>query len=259
MKKIRRLFWDIETSPDICFSWRTGYKITIDHDNILKERAIICICYKWEGEKEVGSLQWDRGDDRELLETFSIIANSADELVAHNGDKFDIKWFNARHVFHSLEPIPIYKTVDTLKMARSRFYFNSNRLDYLGKFLLGEGKIKTDFDLWKKVVRDNDPVAMNDMVRYCKKDVVLLERVWERLAPYCKPTTHSGALTGNGRWSCPHCGGTNVIKSKTTRTRMGMKQHQMYCKDCIRYYTVSNLVFNQYLEARYGEYIEEVA
>ena len=140
--KIRRLICDAETSPNIGFFWRAGFRLSINHDNILHERAIICICYKWEGERTVHSLEWKKGDDKDLLKRFLKVALEADELVAHNGDKFDIKWFNTRCLKHGLEPPPIWKTVDTLVIARRRFYFNSNRLDYLGKYLLDEGKIK---------------------------------------------------------------------------------------------------------------------
>ena len=43
---IKRLFFDIETSPNIVYSWRTGYNLTITTENIITERAIICISYK---------------------------------------------------------------------------------------------------------------------------------------------------------------------------------------------------------------------
>jgi uncharacterized protein YprB with RNaseH-like and TPR domain len=118
VQKIRRLFWDIETSPNVCLSWRTGFKINLDPDNIIKERAIICICYKWEGNKKVYSIEWDRGDDRQLVEDFAVVAAEADELVAHNGDSFDIRWFNGRNALHDLPPLPEYKTVDTYRIAR---------------------------------------------------------------------------------------------------------------------------------------------
>jgi hypothetical protein len=49
----KRLFYDIETSPNIGLFWQSGYKLNIDHSNIIQERAIICICWKWEGQKEV--------------------------------------------------------------------------------------------------------------------------------------------------------------------------------------------------------------
>jgi len=250
---MRRLFWDVETSPNVMFSWRAGYKINLNVENIIQERAIICICWKWEGQKKVESLAWDHGDDRELIEKFSVVMQEADELVAHNGDNFDMKWFNGRHLMHGLPPVPRAKTVDTLKIARKRFYLNSNRLDYLGKILIGEGKIKTEFGLWKKIVLENDSKAMNDMVRYCKKDVVLLERVYERLRSYEEPTAHAAVVvSGNPmhRWKCGHCGSGNVQTSKTKTTAKGMVQYQMRCNDCGRYYTIAKNVHNWYLAAK---------
>ena len=253
MGGIKRLFWDIETSPNIMFSWRAGYKLNLTHDNIIQERAIICICYKWEGEEEVNSIQWDRGDDRELVKEFSEVAAEADEMVAHNGNKFDLKWFNTRNLIHNLPPIPQYKTVDTLTIARKHFYLNSNRLDYLGKILLREGKINTNFDLWKRICLDNEPSAMREMVQYCKKDVELLERIWRKLAPYDTPKTHAGVFAGLDRWTCPHCASENVKVSKTRPTPKGIVQKQMQCKDCHRYYTIANKVYKDYVVAKFPQ------
>ena len=259
--KFKRLFWDVETSPNVMFSWRAGYKINLDVQNIIHERAIICICWKWEGKKRVWSLKWDDGDDREMIERFSSIIQEADELVAHNGDKFDMKWYNGRHLLHGLDPVPISKTVDTLKIARKRFYLNSNRLDYLAKKLFGEGKIHTSFDLWRNCIEitqpDPDIRAHNvgKMVRYCKKDVVLLERVHERLRSYEEPSVHAAvAASGNPmhRWMCPHCGSSNVVTTKTRTTAKGMVQHQMKCWQCNRYYSIAHNVHNWYLAAKEG-------
>lgn len=257
MAKIKRLFWDIETSPNIMFSWRAGYKINLDPDNIIHERAIICICYKWEHNNRVFSIQWEDGDDSQLVDEFAAVANSADELIAHNGDKFDIRWFNGRNLLHGLPPLPQYKTVDTCAIAKRRFNLNSYKLDYLSKILLGEGKIKTEFQMWKDICLDNSQKAMRKMVKYCRRDVRLLQRVWEKLEPYYAPKTHVGALTGDERWTCPQCGAGNVIKSKTRKTPAGMTQHQMHCKECCRYFTISDLVFRQYLVARNGAFMAD--
>lgn len=248
--KINRLIWDIETSPNIAFLWRTGYKLNVGHHNLLKERAIICICYKWEGSKKTHALKWDNGCDRKLLEDFLEVAKKADELVAHNGDRFDIKWFNTRCIFHGLEPIGDWKTIDTLKIAKKHFCFNSNRLDYLGRFLVGECKMDTGgFDTWKEICLNNCPKAMKHMIKYCKQDVELLENVWKQLEVYHKPKTHVGRMNGEDAWTCPQTGSRNVSKSKTRYTAAGTKQHQMYSKDAHRYYTISDKSFKEYLEA----------
>ena len=130
----RRLYFDIETSPNIGLFWSAGYKQTIDYSNIIQERAIICICYKWEDEKEVSYLTWDKKQcDKKMLQEFIKVANTADELIGHNGDKFDLAWIRTRSLLHKIDMFPTYKTVDTLKISRSKFRFNSNRLNYIAQ------------------------------------------------------------------------------------------------------------------------------
>jgi len=210
------------------------------------------MCYKWEGQKTVHHLQWDKGDDSDMIAKFMDVIEVADEMVAHNGDKFDMSWYNGRHLIHGLAPISKAKTVDTYKMAAKNFNLNSYKLDYLAKILLGEGKSGTNFGMWKKIVLDNDEASMKKMISYCKKDVVLLERVWQKLRAYEEPMTHAAVMaTGDvrTRWMCKHCGSDHVKKSKTNVTKAGMVQHQMQCLDCARYYTIANLVYSWYKEA----------
>ena len=125
--KVKRLFFDIETSPNVVFSWNVGYKLMIPPDNILKERAIICICWKWAGEAKVHELHWDNGDDKELLVKFSEILNSADEIIGHNSDNYDIKWIRTRCIFHGIPLFPDYTQIDTLKLAKAGFRFKIGR------------------------------------------------------------------------------------------------------------------------------------
>jgi DNA polymerase elongation subunit (family B) len=177
--KRKRLYFDIETSPNIGLFWQAGYKQKIDYSNIIKERGIICICYKWEDEKEVHSLHWDKKQcDKKLLQEFIKVANQADELVGHNGDKFDLPWIRTRCLYHRVDLFPKYVTIDTLKLSRRQFRFNSNRLDYIASYLGIGKKIKTDFNLWKDIVLNKCDKSMKKMIDYCKQDVKLLgERV----------------------------------------------------------------------------------
>jgi DNA polymerase elongation subunit (family B) len=111
--KRKRLYFDIETSPNIGFFWQSGYKLNIGYQNILKERAIICICYKWEGEKDVQAFTWDKKQsDKKMLQDFIKVVDTADELVGHNGDKFDLSWIRTRCLFHGIQMFPNYTTID---------------------------------------------------------------------------------------------------------------------------------------------------
>lgn len=236
--KRRRLFFDIETSPNLGLFWEAGFKKRIDYDNIIKERAIICICYKWEGEKEIYGLAWDKKqDDKKMLSEFIKLTMAADELVGHNGDKFDLSWIRTRCLFHGIEMFPTYTTIDTLKVARSKFRFNSNRLNYIGQYLgLGQ-KIKTGFDLWKDVLLKSDARALDKMVKYCKNDVRLLERVFEKINQHIPNKTHYGVVFNQDRGSCPECGNDDldIVRRRTTAT--GLRKIQYRCKECGKHNT----------------------
>lgn len=236
--KRRRLFFDIETSPNIGLFWEAGYKKNITTDNIIKERAIICICYKWEDEKEVYSLQWDgKQNDKTMLTKFILVANQANELVGHNGDKFDLAWVRTRCLFHHIDMFPTYTTIDTLKVARSKFRFQSNRLNYIAEFLGLGGKIKTEYNLWKDILLKNDKVAMEKMIKYCKKDVTLLEQVFKALRGHMLPKTHYGVIFGEDRGTCPECGSNDLIKNNKVTTATGLTRIQYKCNTCNKYHS----------------------
>lgn len=240
----KRLFFDIETSPNIGFFWQSGYKLNIPYQNIIKERAIICICYKWEGDDKVYSLNWDgKQDDKVLLQKFIEVANEAQEIVGHNGDKFDLPWVRTRCLLHDIPMFPSYNTIDTLKQARSKFRFNSNCLDYIAHYLGIGGKTATGFSLWKEITLNNDREALKVMVEYCKNDVILLEQIYNHLANHFPHKTHYGALNGN-KYSCPECGSTELIFSKKRYSATGIEKIQMQCKDCHKYHTVSSQTYN---------------
>lgn len=251
MKAIKRLFFDIETSPNIGLFWTAGYRQTISPDNIIKERAIICICYKWADEEEVHYLTWDnKQDDKKILEKFIKIANEADELVGHNGDKFDLPWIRTRCIYHNIPVFPNYVTIDTLKSARSKFKFNSNKLDYIAKFLgIGE-KIHTGYDLWKKIVLEKDKEALDSMVTYCQNDVVLLEKVYNRMSSYIPAKTHHGILMGHDKASCPECGSEKMVLSKKRLSALGTMRVQLQCKGCGKYHTVSEKTYTDLTESK---------
>lgn len=233
----KRLFFDIETSPNIGLFWEAGYKKNIDYSNILKERAIICICYKWEDSKEVYGLTWDKKQcDKKLLQEFIEVANQATELVGHNGDRFDLAWIRTRCLFHGIEMFPKYTTIDTLKVARSKFKFNSNRLNYIASYLGIGQKIKTEFDLWKNILINSDKVAMEKMVKYCKNDVVLLEKVFKQLNNHIEAKSHYGVLFGQYRGTCPECGSDDIIKNGVRTTATGVVKLMYKCKTCNKFH-----------------------
>jgi predicted PolB exonuclease-like 3'-5' exonuclease len=239
--KIKRLFFDLEVSPNVALCWSAGYKISIPYENIIKERAIICACWKWEGEKRVYSLEWDNGDDKKLLKEFCKIVDSADEAIGHNSDNFDLKWLRTRCLYHGIPMSPNIRGVDTYKLAKASFRFNSNRLDYIGSFLGLGGKKDTGGygKLWRAVTLENSKQGLKEMVAYCKRDVQLTEDVYHKLESYGAYRTHAGVLAGGQKRDCVRCASANTQKRGQRVSATGSVKQIMSCNDCGRHYTVS--------------------
>lgn len=240
MDKPKRLYFDIETSFYIGWFWRPGYKINLPSSNIFHNAKVICIGYKWEGERAIHSLWWDKNqDDRRMLRDFIKVANEADELIFHNGDKFDLPWVRTRCLLHGLEMPPSYKTTDTLKIARSKFRFPDNKLNTIAKYLGIGTKKRTTEELWLDIVMNKSERAAKKMDTYCKHDVRLLEKVYHKLAPHTEPKVHHGALMdGHDRGSCPHCGGVKgIYRRRLTSTPTGLLKAQYSCEGCGRWHT----------------------
>ena len=249
--KFKRLFFDIETSPNIGYFWRIGYNITLQPHDILEERRIISIHYSWEDENKVHHLTWDSNQcDKAMLKEFIPIMNQADEIIAHNGDRFDEKWIRTRCIYHRIPAMPKYKTLDTLKKAKFGFNFNSNKLDYIAKFLGVGAKVKhIGFDMWKEVMK-GDKQALKDMVTYGNGDVVVLKDVYFAMQSYIKQNSHVGVYNGEMKYTCPICGSEDVELYKNEVTTLGTIKRIMYCKADKHTYTISNSAYMNMLKFR---------
>jgi len=248
MQPIKRLFFDIETSPIVAYTWRVGWKLNIGTDNIIQDWKIICISYGWEDEDKVHTLTWDKNQcDKQMLIDFIKIANTADELVAHNGDRFDIKKIRTKCIYHRIPMFPNYRTLDTLKKAKSGFTFNSNRLDYIAKYLGVGAKLEHEgFNMWVKCMQ-GDKDALADMVKYCEMDIVVLQDVFLVMQSYIKQNQHVGTLNMGRKCDCPSCGSSDVTYLKLNVTSLGTPKRQFECDVCSHAYEISNSAYRKYL------------
>lgn len=248
---MNRLFLDIETSPNVVLAFRAGYDIVINHDAIIKERKIICVAYRWEGENKTTIIKWDRNqDDKQLLIKLCLVLEQADEIVGHFIDKFDWPWIRTRCLINKLPPPPNAKTIDTKSLASRGLYFNSNKLDYISQVLGHGAKEKMEFEDWKEITLNNNKKSLNKMCHYCGVDVEKLEAVYHDLVLYVKPKTHVGVLHGKDKWTDPRTGSENVVKHKTKTTAAGMVQHQMQNLDNGGYFTISDRAYEAYKAAK---------
>lgn len=234
MKKPKVLFFDIETSPCLAWVWKTG-KQYIDYKQLKESQLfnIICICYKFEGDKKVGSLDWGYKEQNssKMVEEFGKIAETADIIIGHNADRFDIRQINTQRLLNEQAPIAWPTSEDTLKQLRKYFYLPSYSLDYVSKLLTGSGKDKMEFQDWINIVERKDEKSFTKMIKYCKNDVLKLEEVFEQIKVYCKPKAHAGIIIGNGKHSCERCGSLRFRLDGMRYTARGSRQ-SYECMDC---------------------------
>lgn len=231
--KLKILLLDIETAPKKAYVWGK-WKQNIGSNQFISDWYMLSWRAKWLGEKTVfGDVVSGKEslaeDDRRIMQSIWRLMNEADVIVAHNGDRFDIPSINTRFVLNGLTPPAPYKQVDTLKAAKSKFKFTSNKLDDLGKFLGVGRKIDTGgFELWEKC-RNGDEKALSKMYKYNKQDVLLLEDVYIKLLPYIPHHPNHSVVKGDG--CCTRCGSSNIKLDGTFSTNVSTFDRYR-CIDC---------------------------
>lgn len=236
----RVLVFDIETAPLRSFHWRM-FKENIGIDQIDEDWYMLTWAAKWLGEDEIlyDSLHdhklWKKNprDDSIIIKNLWGLIHEADVVIAHNGNKFDVKKMNARFLKHGLTPPRPYKKIDTLEIARSMFGFSSNKLDYLAQYLEVGEKIHTDWELWDRCV-NGDPKAFDEMVEYNVHDVIILERVYQKLAAWSKTHPNLSLYVDDDEPICPVCLSGDIIKDGFAYTNVG-KFQAYHCKNCGSY------------------------
>ena len=224
--KQKELLFDIETSPNLAYVWGKWEQDVIE---FVKEKEMISFAYKWTGKDKIISHSLANHTPRQLTVKLHKLFNKANVIVAHNGDEFDIKNANTFFVYHNLKPPSPYKTIDTLKIAKSKFKFNSNKLDDLARYLgIGRKIITGGFQLWKACLMGNK-IAYRKMEKYNRQDVVLLDRVLKILRVWAKTLPYNSIGI-----KCSACGSSHIQKNGWRINRVFKKQ-RYHCQDCGRW------------------------
>lgn len=238
-KALKVLVWDIETAPGTAYYWRPKVQF-IPHHMVINPPFMICWSAKWLGEKKVMSdyarpEEIANRDDARICVTLANLIRQADVVVAHNGDAFDEPFLRGRLYANNLEPLGPVDSIDTKKMAAKDFDLSHNNLDAIAKLRNLDTKDKTDFSWWTDILAGS-VTRMQDMVRYNKKDVVILEEIFESMRPHVTRLKRLYDIA-EGVAACQHCGSINVQKRGIKKARTHASNFQQYqCQECMRYF-----------------------
>jgi len=235
MRNPKILVFDIETAPNLGYTWGKYEQNVIQFKD---DWYILCFAAKWLGEKKVITSKLtdfkifneDKKDDFQVVKELWKLLDEADVVIAHNGDKYDIKKSNARFIYHGLPAPSSYQSIDTLKLAKKYFGFSSNKLDDLGKFFKIGKKVEHEgFELWLKCMI-GDKTAWKHMIKYNIQDIILLEKLYYKFLPWITNHPNLGLYQGK-MCACPNCGSTNLMKNGLRYNKTTVHQ-RWRCKEC---------------------------
>jgi uncharacterized protein YprB with RNaseH-like and TPR domain len=232
----RILLWDIETS-DLDPHWGT----------------ILCIGYKWLGEKKVHLIsvrdfETAHFDDKGVVQGFREVLETADIEVTHNGTLFDKPFLQSRMLYKkNVKGLPVTKhylpqiaPVDTYMASKSKLR-GSKALDKLARFLgCNVTKTRVEPEVWLEAQR-GDKKALKYVEDHCVKDVLVLEEVYLKVRPMMKRHPKVGAY---GTHSC----GSRHFQSRGTysTTSKGLMK-RFECQGCGGWFAMSEKDVAKYL------------
>ena len=232
------LLLDIETSPIEVEIWTMGKQYLYDPKLIKKNRSILTWAAKWlcndviMGERVAPNEAIDRKDKRIVTELWKLL-EEADIIIGHNIKYFDEPIMKARFILNGLSPVSPYQVIDTYRHVRKEFGFLSNKLDYLGRILTKERKIETHRELWSNCIK-GDKKALEEMLKYNKQDVTLLEEVYFKLRPWMHSHPNLGLYYDDMSNRCPNCGSKNLIVQGNYYTTVN-RYNSIKCQECGAY------------------------
>ncbi len=228
---------DIETAPIKACVWSL-WKQNVGLNQISSEWFLLSFCAKWMHKNSViyddmrGKVHTE--DDRHLLQKLWHILNEADIVVTQNGVAFDHKKINARFLLNGFPPPSPYKMVDTKLMAKQKFAFTSNRLEWMADKLSPVKKEKhkkfPGFELWVECLKDN-PEAWDEMKEYNIPDVTSTEQVYLKMRAWIDGHPNVNVYDGRVDLRCHRCGSDDLARRGFYYTDSG-KYQRYRCNGC---------------------------
>lgn len=225
----RILTLDIECSPNLAHVWSL-FKQNVSLSQLQETGEVISFAAKWHGKKKVYFYStFHHGKDAMVQAAYDLVSQ-ADIVVGYNSKNFDMKHLNREFLLAGLTPPAPYQQVDLLLSIRSAFRFTSHKLDHVAQELgLGSKIAHEGHTLWVKCMA-GDKAAWARMREYNKGDVVLTEKLYDRVLPWIAGHPNVGLYTGDSE-ACPNCGRSDQLKPRGY-AQTNLTTYQRFRCDC---------------------------
>lgn len=226
---VKILLTDIETAPNLADVWGL-WQQNVSLAQLRESSYMLCFAAKWYGEDTVEF--FDVRNKAEMLAAAWHFLNEADAVVTWNGDNFDLPIYRQELLLAGYNPPAMPRSIDLCKGVKRAFRFPSNKLEYVAQALGLGGKVKhSGHELWQRVMR-NDPEAWAEFEVYNRRDVVLLEPIFDKLKPWLPNFPNVLLYDGQPNdLNCTRCG-SNAIQLRGFAHLITGKYRRYVCKEC---------------------------
>lgn len=249
---MKTLFIDLETAPNLAHVWGLWNQNVSIHQ-LIDSGYTLCFAAKWKGNSgiEFHSI-FSEGSTAMIQRAFELI-EEADAVVHYNGNKFDMPTLHKEFLLKGYSPPAPYKNIDLLRTVKKAFRFPSNKLDYMTQILnLGSKTKHIGHELWIRCM-NLDEEAWKMMEEYNIQDVLLLEKLYDRLLPWISnhPNTllykDQTELPENEELQCPICQSRRYQKRGYYYTNT-CKYQRYKCSSCGHWYKTTANVYKSKLK-----------
>jgi len=138
-----------------------------------------------------------RSDDSLVVKKIMEELNKYDILVAHNGQRFDKGFMNAKCIQYDMPvSLRLKKFVDPVKLARFHLKLGRNSLAAIIDWLeIPVHKTPLELRLWLKASLEGDRKCMDTIVKHCVHDVKSLAIVYNRMRPLIDRIDNRGSAS----------------------------------------------------------------
>ena len=227
---IRTLLLDIETAPHVAYIWRL-YDDYVPIDRVITSGYTLCWAAKWHGDKTIMFDSTHKSSARKMIRRIHGLLDEADAVVHYNGKKFDLPILQQEFTQLEMRPPSPARQIDLLETTRKKFRFASNKLDFVVQRLgLGAKVPNKGMELWTGCM-SGDEKSWKEMERYNRGDVVILERLYDKLLPWIDNHPNASLYSDTDKPTCPNCGSTNLQRRGIARTNVSIYA-RFQCKNC---------------------------